>query len=351
MDVLNARVPPLTMRTAGRGYLCKEGDVAECQIVVLEKELFAFLQGTLGETKIAIGQNEIIKEEIINQMPRIVSALGQSMRDAWNGELPEGIHAMEKVLELGEFEVILQHSAQALTGFNLPLGVRYEDLRPLVVDIRKEGPFWTVLGGRQSGKSTFLTALAYLLKEQHKNKVQLTCIPFRRGPLSRINPDDDPFKILTHPEDVIEEISSFADRIQNQPDKMHVILMDDVGLAFSGGNAQITQEINQLGDALNMIAHDNFLIVIGDLYSNLKSPQTYGSSFIKQFQQSQTGVFFSIDDADMQWFNTRVSLMLKKTLKWMPGRGFYVSKGETEFMQCPWVTPEQVNELQRIEAE
>jgi hypothetical protein len=213
------------------------------------------------------------------------------------------------------------------------------------VDIQREGPFWSILGGRQSGKSTMLLSLGYFLLDKYPQNISICLMPFRRGPLAGIRDAGDRLAVVSHPEQRVEALQSYGERITNQPETLHVLMMDDAGLAFSSGNQPLIQAVNQLGDQLKMSAQENFLIVIADLYSNLKSPQTFSSSFLKLFQQSLTGVFFSLDDTDMQWFNTRVSLIYKKTLKWMPGRGFFVSKGEAAYVQCPLITTDRLNEL------
>jgi S-DNA-T family DNA segregation ATPase FtsK/SpoIIIE len=341
LDVLNARVSPLTMRTQGRGYLCVEGNVAECQIAVIDSSLIQTIReedGDDGQQRHLAG---VDKDTLISTMPQTVSILARQMHDVWHGDLPKPIEAMTAVLELTAFEKIISENPKDFSGVSIPLGLFYQTLTPVYADLRTEGPFWTFLGGRQSGKTTALLSMIYHLQKMYSNRSKITLMPFRRGPLTKIETDDH-VKLVTNPEDMVDSFNEFSENVRTQEELMHVLLIDDLGIAFSGGNAALIQAINHLGDRLNMIAQDNFIVVIADLYSNLKSPQTYSSSFIKLFQQSQTGVFFSMDDSDMQWFNTRISLLYKKSVKWMPGRGFYVSKGEAEFIQTPLVIPEDI---------
>ena len=169
-------------------------------------------------------------------------------------------------------------------------------------------------------------------------------MPFKRGPLSRINTDENQVQKIIYHQNMVAFLDVFIDVIEEESDLMHVLIMDDLGVVFSSGNNELIQAINNLGNRLSMSAQENYIIVIADLYSNLRNSQTYSSSFIKLFQQSQSGVFFSMDDSDMQWFNTRVSLSYKKTIKWLPGRGFYANKGEATFIQCPLVDPQDIDE-------
>jgi len=160
--------------------------------------------------------------------------------------------------------------------------------------------------------------------------------------LSQIGTNDHRHLVLGQ-DTANETLNHFAETIKTNTDVMHILLMDDLGIAFSSGNNALITGLNQLGDQLNIMSHDNFMVVIADLYSNLKSPQTYNSSFLKLFQQSQAGVFYSMDESDMQWFNAPISLQQKKSLKWLPGRGFYVAKGKAEFIQSPLITPPSID--------
>jgi len=347
MDAVNTAVPPLTMRTQGRGFFSCDGLVAECQIALPNKALLNYSKDYLSEDiSPQVDRGDLAKERTLAELPSLVATLGNQMRQSWQGELPRGIHAMTKVLDKNDFETVLTTSTHELSGAALPLGLDYDNLRPLIADITREGQFWTIIGPRQSGKSTGLTAFAYFSLKMLPLNVQITLMPLRKGPLSQINFYDDRLKIITQPDEMIEFIKSFNnDQVQNEPDAFHILLIDDAGVAFAGANPMLMQALNELGDRLTLSSVDNFLIVIADLYSNLKTSQSYSSSFMKLFQQSQTGILFSLEDSDMQWFNTRVNLMYKKTLKWLPGRGFFVSKGEPTYFQCPLILPNAVSTI------
>ena len=341
LDVLNARVNPLTMRTQGRGYLCSDGDVSECQVALIEASIEDLLQQINGELLADGKVDEVDKDGLLSTLPQRIIGIGTSMRNIWQGNLPKPVKAMDEVLTLTNFEELLAESPTEFSGVSLPMGIYYQDLSPVFVDLRSDGPFWTITGGRQSGKSTAMLGMVYHLQKRYPQRSQVTLMPFRRGPLGKIQ-NSGQMALVVNPEQQIATLNAFTDEVRAREDVMHVLLMDDIGVLFSGGNTTLIQAINQLGDQLNMTAQDNFMVVIADLYSNLKSPQTYSSSFMKLFQQSQAGIFFSMDDSDMQWFNTRISLHYKKTLKWLPGRGFYVNKGNAEYIQTPLVTPEDI---------
>ncbi|MBG0785462.1 MAG: hypothetical protein H0S79_10195 [Anaerolineaceae bacterium] len=333
LDVLGKRMPTLTMRTQGRGYIVQDGEVAECQIAIPDTGL------THGDTGGEISHWD--KDLAIANLPRLLGSLGAEMRAAWSGDLTKPIEAMTDILTLTDFERTLERLPKQLAGVSVPIGVDFQRLSPVYVDLRKEGPFWTILGGRQSGKSTFLLSLVHFLEKGFPNTCNLTLAPFKRGLLAQLN-ENDHRRLVLGQDAVIEMLNQFAETVGSQTDIMHILLMDDFGIAYSSGNNTLITALNQLGDKLNIMSRDNFLIVIADLYGNLKSPQTYNSSFLKLFQQSQAGIFYSIDDSDMQWFNAPISLQQRKSLKWLPGRGFYVAKGKAEFIQSPLVTPDRV---------
>jgi len=329
------------MRTQGRGYLCSDGDVSECQVALIEASIEDLLQQINGELLADGKVDEVDKDGLLSTLPQRIIGIGTSMRNIWQGNLPKPVKAMDEVLTLTNFEELLAESPTEFSGVSLPMGIYYQDLSPVFVDLRSDGPFWTITGGRQSGKSTAMLGMVYHLQKRYPQRSQVTLMPFRRGPLGKIQ-NSGQMALVVNPEQQIATLNAFTDEVRAREDVMHVLLMDDIGVLFSGGNTTLIQAINQLGDQLNMTAQDNFMVVIADLYSNLKSPQTYSSSFMKLFQQSQAGIFFSMDDSDMQWFNTRISLHYKKTLKWLPGRGFYVNKGNAEYIQTPLVTPEDI---------
>ncbi len=339
LDILNARVPRLTMRTEGRGYFLDEGNVAECQVALLEESAVHFLRAAEGSTRRLIPQDETAKESYLEALPAAIKGLALDMQNSWEGETPYEIRAMDDVLSLADFNQIVEGLPQTPGVVNLPLGLLYEDLSPVIADLGDVGTLWTVLGGRSSGKSSALMGMSYFLLEQLKKNVEITLVPFRRGPLAQLVGKSPQIEVLLQPEAIVDFLSKYVDRIIDQPDRFFALMIDDISIAFTSGNTELVSALNSLGDRLRMVTQENFLIVIADLYSNIK-PQAFASSLIKLFQQSQTGIFFSLDDTDMQWFNTRVSMLYLKTLKWVSGRGFLVAKGNADYVQTPLVTPE-----------
>lgn len=340
MDVLNTMVPPLTMRTSGRGYFAGDNRVAECQVAIPDSLITdRAAKRSIDFTSDQLNRGDSAKDKAVMNLPSVIALLGSQMRQAWKGDLPEEIREMADVLEHKEFEGWLARSQHTFSGAVVPLGLGYDNLQPFIVDVIREGQFWTVLGARQSGKSTAMIELAFYLRNSMPGNSRITLMPLRKGPFTKIDISDEYLQVVTKPDDMLEHLNSFVDHLQNEPNHFHVLLLDDLGIAFSGSNPTMVKTLNDLGDKLSLSPHENYLIVIADLLSNLKTSQTYASSFLKLFQQSQTGIYFSMEDGDMQWFNTRVNLNYKRSLKWLPGRGFFASKGNSIYIQCPFVMP------------
>jgi hypothetical protein len=266
------------------------------------------------------------------------------MSSTWSGELPKQIFAMEDTLPIDKYHKILKRSSLGFQFLPMPLGLYYESLEPVIPDAKGEIPFWTVIGGRQSGKSTLLLNVIYQLLGQNRGECDIRVLSFRKGPLSCLADTHDRLYITSAQSEMVQAMEDFPQILASQTEVFHVLMLDDLGLAFTTNQTTITNALDKLIETLSLGNFDNYLIIIADMYSNLKNSQTFSSKFIKAFQQSQTGVFLSLDDNDMQWFAARVSLKDKKKLKLLPGRGFLVHKGNTDFIQIPILEPNYVME-------
>jgi hypothetical protein len=113
----------------------------------------------------------------------------------------------------------------------------------------------------------------------------------------------------------------------------------------------LIKALDQLAEKLIQSLHNNLLFMITDMVGNLKGSFSYSSPLIKLFQQHQTGVFFSLEDYDSQWFNVRISPQMRKSYNIISGnnlptgRGFLVRKGKIEYIQIPFICPEHINAL------
>ena len=139
--------------------------------------------------------------------------------------------------------------------------------------------------------------------------------------------------------------------MEEQPDIFRTLIIDDVGLPYLNNNQPLIKALDQLAEVLVQSSHNHFLFIIADMVGNLKGSFSYSSALIKLFQQHQTGVFFSLDDYDSQWFNVRISPQMRKSYNISSGnnlptgRGFLVRKGKIEYIQIPFIRTEHINAL------
>lgn len=339
LDVLNAMVPPLSLKTDARGYYLTE-EIAECQVAIPDSNLLA--QDLNSERPL---QLKMKKRFDIQDVSKLITDLGKTMTAiSTDFSLPEPVDVMKDTLTLDDFSIKLSNFQEMLKNRTIPLALLYDDLNPIFSDLDKELPFWTVLGPRQSGKSTFLAHFIFQILSHLYNDFEVNCIAFKKGLLSEISLSNPALNFVTDLDQVLELCQTFPAVIEKDPDTFRVLMIDDVGLPYLNNNQSLTKSLDALADALMQSPHDHFLFLIADMAGNLRGPHAYSSSLIKLFQQNQTGIFFSMDDNDTQWFNTRITPQLRKTYN-LPtganlpaGRGFLVRKGKLEYVQIPWIT-------------
>lgn len=341
IDVLNAMVPPLSLRTEARGYYMAE-DVAECQISLPDSKIIPTDQGRIFEDRKA---KSLRNAADIQSLNRLMTSLGVNMASiSAEYRRPKDILAMQEVLSVQDFEQQVKHESIVLPDLSIPIGLRYEDLSPITVDLGEEVPFWTVLGPRQAGKSVFLMNLLYQTQNYHPKRCKVTYLSLKRGPFSQITSAIPELEVITSPEDSIKVCDDFPASLDKNSGQFRMLLIDDVGLPYLNINQGMVKAFDQLADRLMGIPHGHFLVAIADMVGNLRGGQAYTSSLIKLFQQNQTGIFFSMDDYDMQWFNAKISMQLRKSLTLLPGRGFMVRKGKVEYLQVPFVNIKDINQ-------
>ncbi len=344
-DVLSIIVSPLSLRTEGRGYYLSEG-IVECQIAFPDKALSIH---NLSLDNISNIQNS---EKDLQEIKKVVLEIGGQMSLVCEDKrLPNKIESMKEELTVENFMAYLNHHNKIGDETKIPLAIEFENLEPVFIDPLNELPFWTVLGPRQSGKTTLLLDFIYHLYECRAVKTQVTCISLKKGPLSKINTNIPEIEIVDDTNAIIEKCNSFPSLLEEQPDIFRTLIIDDVGLPYLNNNQPLIKALDQLAEVLVQSSHNHFLFIIADMVGNLKGSFSYSSALIKLFQQHQTGVFFSLDDYDSQWFNVRISPQMRKSYNISSGnnlptgRGFLVRKGKIEYIQIPFIRTEHINAL------
>lgn len=347
MDVLNAIVPPLSIRTEGRGYYVAD-EVAECQIAIPQLDLIGNVNPYVHNPDVKSSSKQQRKDQIMLDVNRVISEIGAQMKSSWLEKIPQQIMAMPEIVDKPMFNALLKMVHQQLPFVNIPIGIRYEDLDPINVVFEGEVPFWTIIGTRLTGKSSALIALIHYLRLFNPHRFNFTVINFKKSPLTKIAGRLPQIDVIYDHEEIIQFCQLFRQKLEEEPDIFHVLFFDDAGSPFVNNHLQLIQALKALGEELSMAHNENFLVVIADMVSNLKAPSAFSSPFIKLFQQSQTGIFFSTDDYDMQWFNVRLSMVQKKAANLLPGRGFLVRKGKAEYLQIPLIIPDDLLENTQI---
>jgi len=348
-DVLNTIVPPLSLRTEGRGYYLSDG-FAECQIAFPDKALSAHNM-SLGNIN-----NIQNSEKDLQEIKKVILEIGSQMSLVCkDNELPKKIESMKEELKIDDFNIYLNEHDNFGDDTKIPLAIEFENLSPVFIDPLTELPYWTILGPRQSGKTTLLLDFIYQLCNSKAVKTQVTCVPLKKGPLSKINTNIPGIEIVADTNAIIEKCNSFPSLLEEQPDIFRILIIDDVGLPYMNNNQPLIKALDQLAEVLVQSSHSHFLFIIADMVGNLKGSYSYSSALIKLFQQHQTGVFFSLDDYDSQWFNVRISPQMRKSYNISSGdslptgRGFLVRKGKIEYIQIPFIQPEHINALDKKE--
>jgi len=319
MDVIGQMVPSLTEDVAGRGYWVGQQRICVCQI-----------------TKPEITLPEIAEQATISARrdgaPATTHDLMDWMRKSWNGEKPTSVEALpEKVLFADAVEKLAGVQSDAATLW-APVGIDYESLDWVKLNLLEEIPNWLVLGPRQSGKTNFLMSLAQGVCRLNPGLFDICFISLRRSPLTRLEKATCPFRILSTSDEILEEVNVLSDRPMEGNEKRYLLLIDDLGGAFEPGKEAIGNALNDL--AVKLADFTDVNLVVTGMREELQ-PQ-YSSTMVKVLKQSRTGLVFSTDSTDLDWVGAQVSLRLRKK-KLVAGRGFFASKGKVKLVHIPWM--------------
>jgi hypothetical protein len=343
-DVLSTIVPPLSLKTECRGFYLSD-QMAECQIAYPNLALISPKNNVQSATINQQG-NEIDLQEV----KKIILEIGRQMFSACkDAVLPMKIEAMKDILSIDDFSFYIIRSRRLEDDAKIPIGISYATLNPVFIDPQNELPFWTLLGPRQSGKTTFLLNLIYQLNVSEALHPQITCMALKKGPLSEIKDKLPEIEVITDNDLLIDKCKAYPASLDEDQDILKVLIIDDVGLPYLNNNQPLMKALDQLAETLGQSLHNHFLFFVADMLGNLKGSYSYSSPLIKLFQQHQTGIFFSLDDYDSQWFNARVTPQMRKAINInsgnnLPlGRGFFVKKGKIDYIQIPLIQPEHIS--------
>lgn len=164
--------------------------------------------------------------------------------DAWSGPVAPPVRLLPAVLPYADLDL------DATTGLRIPVGVAEADLRPVVLDFGTE-PHLVVYGDAESGKSSFLRALATSIVARFTpEQARVILVDYRRSLLGVISTEHliGYGTAAAHSADLVESAAGYlADRApgpQVSPTQLRerswwsgpelFVLVDDYDLVASG---------------------------------------------------------------------------------------------------------------------
>jgi len=306
MDVLGVKVMPLSARSEGRGYFwSSEMGAAECQIA-----------------------RPILDEELTDDWRQLIKEMDRS----WHGERPQSIDVLKTCIPLVDLWPGIPHSTADLLP--VPVGIGYDNLNILAPNLLNEIPQWLVLGPHRSGRSNFLASVASAALRQNPGGWRIKYFAFRRSPLDWLQEG----QLM----DVFDSTQSAVDacnQIGEQPDagggnKRTLLLMDDIGAAFSQGKETLAQALNAL--ALRLPSRNDVFLIAASTLDEVRLLMT-SNLFIRFLHDCKTGVCLSKDPSDLDWLGIQMIMQPYRKMDFPPGRGFWVSGGKARLVQTPKV--------------
>lgn len=328
-DVLGTMNVAALPKAPGRGYLQVEG-IVECQVAQPDMGIFGDTPSLEG------GPQKQGKESGLEQQLAVADKVAEWMDAAWKGDRPRKIQAMAEILENDQFSDLVEPEISLQPAYSLPVGIAYESLSTVWVNPQAELQFWTVTGKKKAGKTNLLVSL-YLRALQSQPAWSVTYFAMKREPIVENRIAELGGKMYFAQPEIAYQAEEFLKRVEEEPEKFNLLLIDDVGSPYSSNNTALISTLDQLGDQLSRLSNRNYLVVISDLSANLKGGAAYLSPLLKVSQQNQTGFFLSVDDNDLTYFNLRMTLQQRKDYPDTIGRGFFVRKSAFTYLQLPQI--------------
>jgi len=300
-DALDVRVKPLTQLIRGRGYW-KDGEVYLCQVAVPSIDISGLEQP----------ENEY----------QSLSQLVWAMNNTWQGKRPFAINTLADCIER---KVLLSLALRdkGREHIQVPIGVSYETLKPVLVSLLHDTPLvWAVLGERRTGKTNFLQYLATYMTTHFVTQFQVLYFAFSKN--AKIT-TDFPFEIYYRNE-IESGFRKVEKIIEDSFDKQTLLILDDAGIAL--GNPTWNTEIKKW-----FLSEKDFFVVAGDALGNFQQHLTH--PLVKQIKQNHVGLVLGKDPDALYWLAS-VSARKYMQYRFPVGRGFWVNGGNFDFLQTPF---------------
>ncbi|ANS75338.1 hypothetical protein AWM70_12570 [Paenibacillus yonginensis] len=250
----------------------------------------------------------------------------------WTGERPQTIRTLPEVLPLEE----LRHEEDANRSDRLTLGLKVDNLKIFEWSL-EEGPYFTIGGRMESGKTSLLMTIGLMAAKQYAPE-ELRCYLFD---IRRSAPGLGSLKDLKHVEayvtdertleDVLAEIKQIVEQRVQEGDEPEaglcsrprlLLLIDDADVLAK----RVSSNYN-LTDKLEYITRYGresgvFIIAAGqanDMHQNW-------DNWLKEVKSAQVGwLLGTTDSSEMQLFNIKIPY--DQSGKMLPaGEGYYVKR-------------------------
>lgn len=294
----------LTIQSEGRGYSSLDVN-AECQIAQPTWE---------GNPPIVIAEQ---------------------MDKSWTGNRPRPINVLQERYDYNEvINTVITNDQFSEKGFRVLVGIEYDSLSPLVAEIKEDFPIWLVLGARQTGKSNFIMSFIRSLYALNPPKICVKALLLRRNsPIERISSGVEESQILKEDEAIAEEIAALLRLHQHTQEPPIFLVVDDLEGAFEPGREKVATALNELARYYYSL---QAVYLIASTTREGIQPHV-GAPIVRLFKQSRTGLCFSKDPLDLDWFGVGLSAQIRRFDLSFPGRGLFVERGRTFLVQVPKV--------------
>jgi len=303
-EVLGSRPTALSAKAEGRGYWVEdknEGAVGECQVA----------ESPLGDLR----------------------SIGADMTKSWKGLPCKQIATLPEIITFANLENDLTRFAPTSTNLLAPIGYSYNTLELITDNLLDEIPQWLVLGPRQTGKTNFLLNLVASMNKVNHPDNEIAYLAFRRNRSIESKKASAGFPVYTTEEEIITILEKAMAQSEGKTSGHRIVLaIDDLPGIFEPGREKILASFRPLIERINQCC-DVFLIMSG-MREELQqlSSNPLGMSAQRLLKTSRTGIMFSRDPMDVDWFGSQMTPDQRR-LPFPPGRAFFISKGKMTVVQ------------------
>jgi len=255
----------------------------------------------------------------------------QVLSTAWGKLQPPTPEIRVLPLQIPLAEMLEQVGPSTPENISIPVGVSFETMQMVSVNLLQEIQRWLVLGPPRSGKSNFLATVAGAVRAQDVHPWDICYFSLRR-------PVPESIRDYVHAAASVAEASQMLNDIlenfeqSSKSDTRILLLMDDLGAFFEPGREALPVALNNL--ALKASTRDDVFIVGAGLPDELRLHQMT-SNLVRSLKQNRTGIVFSRDSGDLEMLGVQIPLHYRR-MELPPGRGFWCSGGKPVLVQSPW---------------